>query len=314
LVINAIYVQIEPDGSTIEVLWAAIPSGTTYQNLYLRAVNSDGSLGTLYQVTTDASATNIYVYTSMDYDSSGYRHIMAIARTSNINPDPANLWYIYQTGAGWQARVKINSDGGDSDLLHYPSNILINKNDEKFIMYDIGPFTGGAQNPLYIKKISSAGVVGARTVVEAGSPTSIGGTIPQIQLDENNDIIAIYMSNGSPDTYNSRTISPDLATIGSRQRMYSALTGYELSYFHIPWSIPPSVGGINPNVPQQNMMMVSADYQAASPAFANIRIHYLGNAVFGSPTVPDSSVKHTFNIRGAINKTKFNSGFSPALI
>jgi len=311
---NCPIIQPTPAGDSVEILWAGkgyAPTTSQY-NLLLRAVKADGSLDTLYQITANGSSTYRYLYHTFDYDSAGYRHIMAIVKNHATNPDPGDLWYIRQTSGGWQAAVQINSDVGDDNLLHYASNIVINPFDEVFIVYDIGPFDHTSRNPMYIKKIIN-GVVGSRVTVEAGDP-SPGGTCPQIQLDANNRIVVVSMANTEPnDTYGLKVVSRDLTTISARTVIHAAPDDYDLSYIHIPWSIPPNVRGVNPNVPLQGMIMISGEYESTTPDLINIRIYYSGNCIMGSAAYPSQVTKLTYNIRGSLNRTKFNSGFNPAI-
>ena len=244
-------IQPTPMGDSVEIMWGSdgYASDVDYPQLLLREVNADETLGTLYQLTTDGSITHRYIYHSFDYDSQGYRHIMAIAKCDTVNPDLGNLWYIRQTSGGWQPKVALNTDAGDVNALHFMSNILINKHDEIYCAYDIGPFDYVSKLPLYIKQIKK-GVIGPRITVEAGNP-SPGGTIPNIQVDSDGRICVVYGSNTAPDTYSLRSLNRALTEVGTRTIIYTITAGYEMSYFHIPWSIPPNVQGVNPNVPLQ---------------------------------------------------------------
>ena len=306
-------IQPTPLGDTVEIVWGSdgYADDASYFQLLIREVLADGSLGTLYQLTTDGAALHRYIYFSFDYDSQGYRHIIAIAKNHATEPDPGNIWYIRQTSGGWQAKALVNSDAGDANLAHYVSNIVINKNDEVFIVYDIGTFDVTAKNPLYIKKISG-GTIGSRTLVEAGDP-GVGGSIPQIQLDDDDRICIIYGSNTAPDTYSMRIVSRNLSEIGSRKIIYTLPAGQEMSYIHIPWSVPPNIQGVNPNVPLQGMVMIIAKYASATPEKADIQIHYSDGAVFGATPTPSKISTHSYNIRGIVSRSKFNNGFNPVI-
>jgi hypothetical protein len=300
-------------GDSVEIMWESTgyASDVDYPQLLLRGVNADETLGTLYQLTTDGSITHRYIYYSFDYDSQGYRHIMAIAKCDTVNPDLGNGWYIRQTSGGWQPKVALNTDAGDVNALHYMSNILINKYDEVYCAYDIGPFDYVSKLPLYIKQIKN-GVIGSRVTVEAGNP-SPGGTVPSIQADSDGRICVVYASNTAPDTYSIRSLNRALTEIGTRIIIYTIPTGYEMSYFHIPWSIPPNVQGVNPNVPLQGMTIVMAQYASATPEKVDIQIHHTGNSVFGAPATPSKILTKSYNIRGIASRTKFNAGFNPVI-
>lgn len=306
-------IQPTPMGDSVEIMWGSngYASDVNYPQLLLREVNADETLGTLYQLTTDGAITHRYIYHSFDYDSQGYRHIMAIAKCDTVNPDPGNLWYIRQTSGGWQPKVALNTDAGDVNALHYMSNILINKYDEIYCAYDIGPFDYVSKLPLYIKQIKN-GVIGSRVTVEAGNP-SPGGTVPNIQADSDGRICVVYASNTAPDTYSIRSLNRALTKIGTRIIIYTIPTGYEMSYFHIPWSIPPNVQGVNPNVPLQGMTIVMAQHASATPEKVDIQIHHTGNSVFGAPATPSKILTKSYNIRGIASRTKFNAGFNPVI-
>lgn len=306
-------IQPTPMGDSVEIMWGSngYASDVNYPQLLLREVNADETLGTLYQLTTDGAITHRYIYYSFDYDSQGYRHIMAIAKCDTVNPDLGNVWYIRQTSGGWQPKVALNTDAGDVNALHYMSNILINKYDEVYCAYDIGPFDYVSKLPLYIKQIKN-GVIGSRVTVEAGNP-SPGGTVPSIQADSGGRVCVVYASNTAPDTYSIRSLNRALTEIGTRIIIYTIPTGYEMSYFHIPWSIPPNVQGVNPNVPLQGMTIVMAQYASATPEKVDIQIHHTGNSVFGAPATPSKILTKSYNIRGIASRTKFNAGFNPVI-
>jgi hypothetical protein len=306
-------IQPTPIGNSVEILWGSdgYASDVNYPQLLIREVNADETLGTLYQLTTDGNITHRYIYYSFDYDSLGYRHIMAIAKCDTVNPDLGNIWYIRQTSGGWQPKVALNTDAGDVNALHYMSNILINRHDEIYCAYDIGPFDYVSKLPLYIKQIKN-GVIGPRVTVEAGNP-SPGGTIQNIQVDSDGRICVVYGSNTAPDTYSLRSLNRALTEVGTRIIIYTIAVGDEMSYFHIPWSIPPNVQGVNPNVPLQGMTMVMAKYNSATPEKVDILIHHTGNSVFGAPATPAKILTKSYNIRGIVSRTKFNAGFNPVI-
>ena len=306
-------IQPTPMGDSVEIMWLSdgYAPDVNYPQILLREVNADESLGTLYQLTVDGSATHRYIYISFDYDSLGYRHIMAASKCDAVNPDLGNLWYIRQTSGGWQPKVALNTDAGDVNALHYMSNILINRHDEVYCSYDIGPFDYVSRLPLYIKQIKN-GVIGPRVTVEAGNP-SPGGTGPNIQVDSNERVCVAYQSNTAPDTYSLRTLSRTLTEVGARYIIYTVPAGNDMSYFHIPWSIPPNIQGVNPNVPLQGMTMVLATYNSATPEKVDIQIHHTGNSVFGAPATPSKILTKSYNIRGIASRTKFNAGFNPVI-
>ena len=306
-------IQPTPIGNTVEILWGSegYASDPNYYQLLIREVKADETLGMLYQLTTDGALTHRYIYFTFDYDSLGYRHIVAIAKNHTTEPDPGNIWYIRQASGGWQPKAQVNIEAGDVNLAHYMSNIVINRHDDIYIAYDIGPFGYVAKNPLYIKRIKD-GVISARVQVEAGNP-SPGGTVPLIQVDSNDRICVVYASNTSPDTYSIRTTSRMLNEVSSRQIIYSLAADEEMSYIQIPWSIPPNIQGVNPNVPLQGMVMFIAKYKTATPEKADLQIHHSGNSVFGAPATPTKLSTRSYNIRGVVSRTKFNAGFNPVI-
>lgn len=302
-------IQAHIDGQRMCVCWCGDGYGArpADANICLRIRNADGSWAAVEPITTNGGAGADFYYNgcSVDYDSNGYRHILAY--TENGPVTKTNLLYIRETGAGFDAPVTVNSDGADVDHMNHYSKILINKNDDVIVAYDIGVM--GDINPLYIKKIT-AGTIGPRTLVEAGG-AGIGGTLPQIQLDSANRIVIAYMSGGN--TYGYRILSPTFTVIGPRYVVHTVAAGTTLSFFHIPWGIPPVMNGINPNIIQQGVIMIAAEIKDATPEKTDISILFKGNCVLGSPVLPSEISKYTYNIRGAISRSKFNSGFNPSI-
>ena len=45
----------------------------------------------------------------------------------------------------------------------------------------------------------------------------------------------------------------------------------------------------------------------------NLTFYADPNAILGAPSRTPQMDKYTYNIRGAINRTKFNSGFNPSI-
>ena len=302
-------IQAHIDGEKMCVCWCGDGYGasTIDANICLRIRNFNGTWEAVEPITTNGGAGADFYYNgcSVDYDSNGYRHVLAY--TENGPVTETNLIYFRETGAGFDAPQQINSDGADSDHMEHYSKILVNKNDDAIVAYAIG--ATGAINPLYIKRIV-AGTIGARTLVEAGG-AGIGGTLPQIQLDSSNRIVIAYMSGGH--SYGYRILSPTFTVIGPRYVIHTVAAGTTLSFFHIPWGIPPAMNGINPNVIQQGVIMLTAAIKDATPEKTDISILFKGNCVLGAPILPSAMQKYTYNIRGAINRSKFNSGFNPSI-
>jgi|GEM_PF-3757890 hypothetical protein len=302
-------IQANTDGEKMCVCWCGDGYGATpaAANICLRVINADGTFEAVEDITANGGAGADFYYNgcALDFDSSGYRHILAY--TENGDVSKTNLLYIRETSGGFDAPKTINSDGADADHMEHYSKILVNKNDDAIVAYSIG--ATGAINPLYIKRIV-AGTVGTRTLVEAGG-AGIGGTLPQIQLDSSNRIVIAYMSGGH--SYGYRILSPTFTVIGPRYVVHTVAAGTTLSFFHIPWGIPPVMNGINPNIIQQGVIMLSAAIKDATPEKTDISILFKGNCVLGAPVLPSGISKYTYNIRGAINRSKFNSGFNPAI-
>jgi hypothetical protein len=302
-------IQAHIDGEKMCVCWCGDGYGDSATNadICLRVRNFDGSWEAVEPITTNGGAGADFYYNgcSLDYDSAGYRHVLAY--TENFDVSETNLLYLRETADGFDAPVQINSDGADADHMEHYSKILINSRDEAIVAYTIGAF--GDSNPLYIKRIVG-GVVGTRTLVEAGG-AGIGGTEAQIQVDSANRVVIAYMSGGN--SYGYRVLSPTFTVIGTRYEIYKVAAGNTLSFFHIPWGIPPLMNGINPNIIQQGVIMLAATIKDASPEKVDITILFKGDCVLGAPTLPSGMEKYTYNIRGAINRSKFNSGFNPSI-
>ncbi len=302
-------IQAHIDGEKMCVCWCGDGYGdsTANANICLRIRNADGSWEDVEPITTNGGAGADFYYNgcSLDYDGNGYRHVLAY--TENFAVTETNLLYLRETGAGFDAPQLVNSDGADADHMEHYSKILINKNNDAIIAYSIGDT--GDVNPLYIKRIVG-GVIGTRTLVEADG-AGIGGTLPQIQLDSSNRIVIAYMSGGHSFGY--RILSPTFTVIGPRYVIHTVAAGNTLSFFHIPWGIPPLMNGINPNVIQQGVIMLSSAIKDVSPEKTDISILFKGDCVLGAPVLPSAMQKYTYNIRGAISRSKFNSGFNPSI-
>jgi len=300
-------IQANTDGSRMCVSWCGDGYGALPDraNIVLRTINANGTFEAIETVTAAPILDLYYNGTCLDFDSNGYRHVLAY--TENGDYSKTNLLYFRETAGGFDDPQQINSDVGDADHMNHYSKILVNKNDDAIVAYDIGLV--GHVNPLYIKKIT-AGVIGPRTLVEAGG-AGIGGTLPQIQLDSSNRVVIAYMSGGN--TYGYRVLSPTFTVIGPRSEIFKLAAGQTLSFFHIPWGIPPVMNGINPNIIQQGVIMLAAYIHDATPEKTDISILFNGNCVLGAPVLPSGISKYTYNIRGAINRSKFNSGFNPAI-
>jgi hypothetical protein len=295
-------IQIASDGEKLKIMWLSATNNTSYPNIYARTVNFNGTLEAIEQVSNDGGSDISYLYITMDIDNNGYRHVFSIAQKNATTE--FNIYYKYETGGGWQATQQINYEADETKAAHYISNVLIDKNNNVYIAYDIGPFDSTTKTPLYIRKLVG-GSTYPRVTVEAGNP-GIGGTIPHMQLDKDNNINIVYMSNTAPDTYNTRKINSDL-TIGSRSILHVVEAGHDLSYIHTPTGLFPNVYNINTNVSQQNLFYIYADYVTGSPGTIDIKLGYIENCIMGSTPRPARINTRQINIRGSINKTKFNN-------
>jgi hypothetical protein len=301
-------IQIASDGEKLKIAWLSATDTASYPDIYARTVNFDGTLESIEQISNDGGANISYQYITMDIDNNGYRHIFSIAKKNATTE--FNIYYKYETSGGWQATQQINYEADETKAAHYISNILIDKNNNIYLSYDIGPFDSTTKTPLYIRKFFN-GSTYPRVTIEAGNP-NIGGTIPHMQFDKNDNINIVYMSNTAPDTYNTRQITKDL-TIGSRSILHTVEAGHDLSYIHTPTGRFPDIYNINPNVAQQNLFYIYADYVTGSPGAIDIKLGYIENCIMGSTPRPIRINARQINIRGSINKTKFNNMASPAI-
>lgn len=299
-------IQANPDGERMCVVWCGDGYGDDLAsaNIVLRTINADGSMEDIEVITTNGGAGADFFYNgcSMDFDSNGYRHLLVY--TENYDASDTNIRYIRETSGGFEAAVAINNELEDRDKVRNHSKILINKSNEAIVAYDID--NGTSNWPLYARKIVN-GVLGNRITVDLLTH----GAVEQIQLDGANRIIVAYAANDG--TYNYRILSASLEAVGIRRTIYKAPTGYTLSFFHIPWAIPPIINGISPNVIQQGVVMLAALAKNSDTTYADINIIFTGNCVLGAPVQMSNMSKYTYNVRGSINRTKFNSGFNPSI-
>jgi hypothetical protein len=227
-----------------------------------------------------------------------------LAYTEDGDASDTNCRYIRETSGGFQAAIAVNNELEDRNKLRNHSKILINKLNEVIVAYDID--NGTSDQPLYIRKIVD-GVLGSRITVDS----EVEGALTQIQLDGSNRIIVVYAANDG--VYYYRILSASLEAVGVRRIIYKVPTGYTHSFFHIPWAIPPVINGISPNVIQQGVVMLAALAKDSNPIYANIVLVFTGNCVLGAPVQMSNMSKYTYNVRGSINRTKFNSGFNPSI-
>lgn len=299
-------IQAHPNGEDMCVIWCGDGYGDDLDsaNIVLRTINADGSMESVEVVTTNGGAGADFYYNgcSMDFDSNGYRHILAY--TEDGDASDTNIRYIQETSGGFQAAIAVNNELADRNKLRHHSKILVNKLNEVIVAYDID--NGTSSCPLYIRKIIN-GVLGTRISVD----TETDGAVPQAQLDSSNRIIVAYIANDN--TYNYRILSASLEAVGIKRAIYTPPAGYSASFFHIPWAIPPIINGIAPNVIQQGVVMLAALAKDADPTYADINMIFTGNCVLGAPVQMSNMSKYTYNVRGSINRTKFNSGFNPSI-
>jgi len=306
-------IALRTDNLSVRVVYSSSGYGSdpSWYNVISRVVYANGSMSAVEVVTTNASINGYCRYTSISIDKDGYKHVMFVFG-NNVSTVFNAYYTCYDADAVWEAPILINSE--NANVLHYASNILIDAKNIKYISYDIGlPYDSHtSKNPLYIKRIVN-GVLGSRVLIQSGAP-SMGGTVPTIQMSEDGYINVIFMSNTNPDTYQYRKLSPiDLSVVSSRT-LYTVTSGRDLGFLHTPWSIPPDIDNVFPNVPKQGIMVIGSDYvDGASPATANINLFFDNNVIMGASEIPLNNVTSTINIRGSINRTKFNRMANPAI-
>ncbi len=292
--------QLDADGSTIKVCWLG-SMFNKYPNLYGRSILPDGSLTPIETISTWGSDIYYMEYVTMDIDSNGYRHMMFITRRLTTNN--FNLYYVYENASGWQPAQLLNSELDEQNLAHYMSNILINIDDHVYIAYDVGPFDSTSKTPLYLREIIN-GVIGSRITVQPGNP-DVGGTIPYMQFDKDYNINIVYMSNTSPDTYNTRKIINGV--VGEKHILYTVEDGRDLSYMHTPINIAPKISNVRPNISQENLFFIFADYATGVPGAVDIKLGYTAKCIMGAPAIAPRVRTKSYNIRGCINRSKFNN-------
>lgn len=301
-------IQVYPDGIQMCIVWCGDGYGSSVENANIvsRTIKTDGSMDAIKVITTNGGVSGTYYNgCSIDFDSNGYRHVLAY--TENIDATVTNLKYIRETSGGFQSPIQIN-DGADQNNLRSFSKMLITKNNEAVIAYDVG-VAGETIHTLYIRKIVN-GVIG--TKVQVSTSTITPGTLAQIQVDNQNRIVIVYIG-GYDSTYYYRIYSSSLEPIGSPYSIFKCPIYYFVSYFHIPWAIPPVISGVNTNVIQQGVAMLMTSFRYDNIGHASLDLVFTGNCVLGSPIEVSNMDKYTYNIRGSLNRTKFNSGFNPVI-
>ena len=303
--------QVKSDGVTIAITWAGHGYGTDIfaLNILYRERYANGTFSGITAITTDGVNVNKdYRYPSLDFDDDGYRHFSLI--TNNDAGTVVNLWYIQETGGGLQPIVQLNTE--DANNLYTSSNILIDIYGRVNIAYTI--YDASLNFPLYLKRKAPGGAWSGRITIEAGVGVTTGALNPQIQSDERDALFVVYDSttNASPKWMAYKTVDRN-NNASARYYLITMPAGWRSVVPQIPWSNYPVFDSIRSNLPQQYMILVYVEYVIGSPAIGNLMFYADPNVVLGAPALPPGMDKYTYNIRGAFNRTKFNSGFNPSV-
>lgn len=301
--------QLKNDGETVGIIWTTGGYSAAAYNLYYREIASDGTLSAILQITSDAVRyTKDYRSPTIDFDSNDYAHIYFATDNTDVSPSYRNFWYIEENSGGLQPMVQINSENNDDGYDN--SNILVDYDNTIWVAYTTDKVEANKQI-LYIKNIKS-GVIGSRTLVEAGGAGNLGGYYSQIQQMENKNILITYNTRTSPYQISSREITPNLV-IGDRTALNTQDAGYDNQFPHIPYGIYPNVDGVRTNVPQQGSLLLYIKTDTVDFMPADLILTATPNAIIGSTTRPIRTNTRTINIRGNINKTKFNNMANPTI-
>ena len=121
---------------------------------------------------------------------------------------------------------------------------------------------------------------------------------------ENKNILIVYNIYSSPVKLCSREINPGL-NIGNRTTLFTADAGYDNAYPHIPYGIYPKVNSVRTNMPQQGTIVLFVKEIFPGATTGILQIVSTPDVILG---VPELSINtRLINIRGVINKTKFNN-------
>jgi len=306
-------IQCKPDGTTISIIWGGQGYGSDHnaENILYRERYADGSLSGVSAITADGNATNAnYRFPSMDFDKDGYRHFGFGSMNSTVTIK--NGWYIQETIAGLQPKVWLNSEPGDQNILNTTSNIMVDLQGRVNIAYALKDSSSSYR--IYVKRKTSGGW-SSKIQIEDG--TTIGTSLVQIQPDNASLLYVIYnsvnmYSPGNIAHIYYKTVNTS-NVVGNRYTVKTMPAGRMGITPQIPWSNYPIKDSVHVNVPQQFMIAVYVDSPTATPADGNLIFYADPYAIFGSPSKTPEMDKYTYNIRGAINRTKFNAGFNPSI-
>ena len=301
--------QVKLDGVTIAITWAAqgYGSDTSATNILYRERAANGTLSGISTITTDAvSGTKDYRFPTLDFDSSGYRHFIFISQNDLF--DQVNLWYVQETGGGLQPKVQLNTE--DVNNVGNVSNVMVDLQGRVNIAYSI--WHASNIYPIYLKRRTAGGWSG-RITIEPGL-VNPSGIMVQIQSDERDMLFVVYDStfNASPHYIAYKMVDRN-NNVSAKHYLITMAAGHTGQLPQIPWSNYPVQDSVRTNLPQQYMIGVYMNCAVGSYGVGNLTFYADPNAILGAPSKTPQMDKYTYNIRGAISRTKFNAGFNPSI-
>lgn len=298
-------IQIKPDGSTIGVTWSAQGWGTTPANpdIAYKERTGAGVWGSQELVTTDSPDLTGYRLPTLDYDDSGYPHVIFESYTA------MNIYYNHKTAGGWQSKELVSHNGGDAGASHNPSNIVIDMDGDVHVAYLT---VNGVYYDQYYRKRSS-GSWGSHELMKA---RAWGGF--QLQIDNEGTIMGTILyrdNNPAPDTAHIELISKESGGSWSTTWEIDKNTNISAASTQLLWSKWPETGGQYQSLSQQYVVAIYAKTLTTDPTSADIILKAHPDAVYGAINGTITSTTYRTKRRGAICHSKINGPkVSPAKI
>ena len=291
-------------------MWAGhgYGSDTNALNILYRERYENGTFSGISTITTDGQDVNKdYRYPALDFDKNGYRHF--ILESINDGGGIANLWYIQETGGGLQPMVQINTE--DNNGLVSLSNILIDQSGRVNIAYCI--YDISRNFPMYLKRKPDGGAWTGRITIYPGIASDSGARL-EIQSDKYDLLFIVHDSstNSSPHYIAYKTVNAN-NVVSQRYYLHIMAANHNGLVTQIPWSNYPVQDSVRINTPQQFIIVVYIDSDTSHYEVGNLMFYADTNVILGAPLRTPEMDKYTYNVRGAFNRTKFNSGFNPSV-
>lgn len=300
------HVCIKSDGLTAAVTWCGQGYGTDilgYNILYCE-ITPAGAAGDVNTITTDADHTAGpgYSTASTEFDENGYRHIVYGATYAGFaKPD---LYYIRETVAGLQPRERLNDE--DTQQISDWSNTIVYKN-SIYVAYTINN-----DEAIAIVKATD-GVAGSKVIIDS-TADGAGGSAPVLMFTSDRVMYCMYTSySATPADYIAYRVIDRELNLGTKTIYITAGAGRYLTTPLLSFGSNVMPWGYNVGIFHQYPLVCYMDMTAATMKDGILYLSSDPNCIIGDLNLPSRQTYTSYNIRGAINRSKFNSAFTPII-